>query len=109
MMEQGLASRVSQAETGAVMLAIAEYASTASDDQATTSAKPAGLGETALRSQDRMSPQHASTVDQADTAEPPVQGAPIIDQSPTVTVGDKTFVILPGPVANISARNKKRS
>ncbi|HEX3787449.1 MAG TPA: hypothetical protein VHW44_06275 [Pseudonocardiaceae bacterium] len=32
------------------------------------------------------------------------QGEPIVEQSPTVTVGDKTFVILPGPVATISAR-----
>jgi hypothetical protein len=46
----------------------------------------------------------ASTKSTADDPQQETHGEPIIEQSPTVTVGDRTFVILPGPVATISAR-----
>jgi hypothetical protein len=36
------------------------------------------------------------------------QGAPIIEQSPTVEMGGMTVVILPTPVVTISARKRSR-
>ena len=35
-------------------------------------------------------------------------GEPIIKQSPTVRAGGRTVVILPGPVATVSARRPKK-
>jgi hypothetical protein len=58
-------------------------------------------GATAVRNGDVMSTRSTAARERADRQP---QGEPIVEQSPTVTVGDKTFVILPGPVATISAR-----